>query len=268
MSKIVFITGGSSGIGKATAIYLSKKGYIVYGTGRKVINGSVSDGFTSVQMDITNSDSLQSAIQFVLAKEHRIDVLINNAGLGMAGALEDCTKEEIQNIFNTNVVGTLEVSKALLPQMRLQKDGLIINVSSIMGRLSLPFRGIYSASKFALEAISETLSMEVRQFGIKVVCLEPGDFNTEINTNRVVAQKSRNSIYSEKFNPIYKQITEEVGRSADPIVVAKVIEKIILSSNPKLRYKAATWFQGFAVFLHNFLPPRIFEKLVMNKYRL
>lgn len=264
----MFITGGSSGIGKATAIYLSQKGYTVYGTGRKVSTGHHSDGFTFIQMDITDSNSIDAAVKFILAKEKRIDVLINNAGLGMAGALEDCTKEEILNIFNTNVVGTLEVAKAVLPQMRLQNEGLIINVSSIMGRLSLPFRGIYSASKFALEAISETLSMEVRQFGIKVVCLEPGDFNTEINANRVVAQKSKSSIYAEKFNPIYSQITEEVGKSANPKYVAMVIEKIMLSKNPKLRYKAATWFQSFAVFLHNFLPPRIFEKLVMNKYKL
>jgi NADP-dependent 3-hydroxy acid dehydrogenase YdfG len=268
MSKIVFITGGSSGIGKATAIYLFQKGYTVYGTGRKVTSGSTPDGFTYLQMDITNTESINSAVKFVVEKEKRIDVLINNAGLGMAGALEDSSKEEIQNIFNTNVVGTLEVAKAILPQMRLQKSGLIINVSSIMGRLSLPFRGIYSASKFAIEAISETLSMEVRQFGVKVVCLEPGDFNTEINTNRVVAQNSKTSIYAEQFNHIYSQITEEVGKSANPKNVAIVIEKIILATRPKLRYKAATWFQSFAVFLHNFLPPRIFEKLVMNKYKL
>ena len=194
MKKVAFITGGTSGIGKAICTYLTIKGVQVYGTGRLAVNGEITkEGYTLVQCDVTNTESVNEAIQYIIKKENKIDLVVNNAGIGMAGSVEDSEIEEIRNIFNTNVAGTLRVCKAVLPSMRSQKAGLIINISSVGGLMGLPYRGVYSSSKSSVELLSEAMSMEVMKFGIKVVLIEPGDFKTSINLNRKVSPNTQHS---------------------------------------------------------------------------
>jgi len=167
MSKVVLITGGSSGIGKSIGEFLHQKGFTVFGTSRnpEKVQNSI---FPLVALDVRDVNSIQKAIAEVIEKAGRIDVVINNAGVGITGPIEEIPTEEIKNNFETNFFGPIEVMKAVLPQMRAQKSGLIINVTSIAGYMGLPYRGIYSASKGALELITEALRMETKSFGIHI----------------------------------------------------------------------------------------------------
>ena len=268
MKQVAFITGGTSGIGKAICIYLSNKGIIVYGTGRKVESGEVSKGYTLVQCDVTKDLSVQKAIQYVIDQEGQIDLLVNNAGIGMAGAIEDSEINEILNVFNTNVAGTLRTCKAVLPFMRSQKSGLIINISSVGGLMGLPYRGIYSSSKSSVELISEAMSMEVMKFGIKVVLIEPGDFNTSINQNRKVSPKTKESIYNSEFERIHVLINEEVEKGQNPFKIGKLVYKILNNKNPSVRYNTGNFSSKLALFLKRILPTRLFERIIMNHYKI
>jgi NAD(P)-dependent dehydrogenase (short-subunit alcohol dehydrogenase family) len=174
MSKVVLITGGSSGIGKAIGEFLFHKGFTVYGTSRnpkKVINSI----FPLIALDVRSVESIKHAVDKVISISKRIDVVINNAGVGITGPIEETPTDEMRNNFETNFFGPIEVIKAVLPQMRKQKSGLIINITSIAGYMGLPYRGIYSASKGALELVSEAISIEVKPFGINIVNIAPGE---------------------------------------------------------------------------------------------
>src|SRR5690606_38274451 len=183
MKRVVFITGGSSGIGKSIGEFLSEKGYTVYGTSRnpQKVTGSK---FPLVALDVRDAATIKSAVAEVIEKEGRLDVLINNAGVGITGPLEEIPADEIKNNFETNVFEPIEVMKAVMPQMREQKSGLIINVTSIAGYMGLPYRSVYSASKGALELITEGLRMEVKGFGVTITNIAPGDFATNIAAGR------------------------------------------------------------------------------------
>ena len=268
MKKVVLITGGTSGIGRAICNVLHSKGYIVYGTGRSVKNDERLDGFHLVLMDVNNEDSVHAAIQFVLKQEGRIDVLVNNAGIGMAGAIEDSTVSEIVDVFNTNVAGIIRTCQAVLPPMRKQESGLIINVSSMGAFLGLPYRGIYCASKAAVEIMTEALSQEIMQFGIKTVLIEPGDFNTSINQNRFVSEKALNSVYKEDFDRIYKVINEEVSEGGNPKQIGVLVAKIIEKKKPKLRYNVANFQAKLALTAKRTLRYRWYEKLLMKHYEM
>ena len=194
MSKVVLITGGSSGIGKSIGEFLHTKGFVVYGTSRnpEKIQNSV---FPLIALDVRDTQSIYRAVGEILAKSGRIDVVINNAGVGITGPIEEIPTEEIKNNFETNLFGPIEVMKAVLPQMRTQKSGLIINITSIAGYMGLPYRGIYSASKGALELITEALRMETKQFGIYITNIAPGDFATNIASGRYHAPVVKGSAY-------------------------------------------------------------------------
>jgi NAD(P)-dependent dehydrogenase (short-subunit alcohol dehydrogenase family) len=183
MSKVILITGGSSGIGKSIGTFLHQKGYVVYGTSRKP--NQVKDSvFPLLQLDVRDVDSIKTAISELIQKEGRLDVVINNAGVGITGPLEEIPTQEIKNNFETNFFGPIEVIKAVLPQMRSQQSGLIINITSIAGYMGLPYRSVYSASKGALEIITEAIRMEVKSFGIQLTNVAPGDFATNIASGR------------------------------------------------------------------------------------
>lgn len=266
--KVVIVTGGTSGIGLATCKHLQKQGCIVYGTSRTATDGEVVNEITLVNLSLDDKPSIHRAVSFVLNREKRIDVLVNNAGYGMAGSIEDCTNEEIKEVFQANIFGLLECCRAVIPQMRKQKSGQIINISSIGGEFGLPYRGIYSASKSAVDRLSETLRMELLPWNIKVSFVQPGDFNTSINANRKLAAKSLKpeSPYYKVFKKEYEHISKEVSKGQDPIVVAKVIWKIIQSPRPKLRYPVATFELWLAMILNRIIPWYFFQKILINRY--
>jgi len=266
--KIILVTGGSSGIGLATCRYLQQKGCIVYGTSRRARNGELMHGIPMLQLFVEDSASILSAIDWLIAKEGRIDVLINNAGSGSAGALEDTSTEEIQKLFNTNVFGQLACCRAVIPHMRAQNKGQIINISSIAGEFGLPYRGVYSASKSAIDRFSETLRMELMQWNIAVSIVQPGDYKTNINDNRIIAKRSlqKDSPYYESFKRNYQGISDDISKGHDPIDVAKVIWKIVDSKRPLMRYPSATFVQRLSLTLKRILPTHLFQKLLMKRF--
>ena len=267
MGKVVLITGGSSGIGKTVGDFLQKKGYRVYGSSRNP--QQVTDSlFPLVAIDVRNSETIQQAVQEIIEKEGRIDVLINNAGVGITGPVEEIPLEEIQNNFHTNVFGPIEMMKAVLPFMRQQKSGLIINVTSIAGYMGLPYRGIYSASKGALELITESIRMEVKPFNIKVTNVAPGDFATDIAARRFHAPVLDQSPYKQIYGQQLATIDEHVNDGGDPIEMAQAIDQIIQSKNPKVHYKVGAFMQKFSIFLKKILPDTMYEKMLMNHYKI
>ncbi|HAO14113.1 MAG TPA: short-chain dehydrogenase/reductase [Tenacibaculum sp.] len=266
MSKVVFITGASSGIGKSIANYLHEKNYKVYGTSRNPKNIDVS--FSLVALDVTKEDTIKTAIEEVVQKEGKIDVLINNAGKGITGPIEDTPTEEMRDNFETNFFGVINVIKEVLPFMREQKQGLIINMTSIAAYMGLPFRGVYSASKGALELITESLSMEVKAFGVNVVNVAPGDFATNIAAGRYHTPVFENSAYKEKYEENLALMDNHVDSGADPIQMAKKVQAIIETKNPKIHYKVGAFMEKFSIVLKRILPDKVYEKLLMNHYKL
>lgn len=267
MDKVVLITGGSSGIGKAVGVYLQQKGYKVYGSSRNpdpVTNSS----FPLVALDVRDSGTIQRAVQEIIVKEGRLDVLINNAGVGITGPVEEIPLEEIQNNFHTNVFGPIEMMKAVLPVMRNQKSGMVINITSIAGYMGLPYRGIYSASKGALELITEAVRMEVKPFNIKVTNVAPGDFATDIASRRFHAPVLEHSPYKEIYSQQLATIDDHVNDGGDPIEMARAIDRIISGNNPKVHYRVGAFMQKFSIFLKKILPDTTYEKMLMNHYKI
>jgi NAD(P)-dependent dehydrogenase (short-subunit alcohol dehydrogenase family) len=267
MSKVVFITGGSSGIGKSVGEFLHHKGYTVYGTSRnpeRILNSV----FPLVALDVRNVDSIQLAVAKIIDISGRLDIVINNAGVGITGPLEEIPMEEIKNNFETNLFGPMEVMKAVLPQMRLQKSGLIINVTSIAGYMGLPYRSIYSASKGALEIITESLRMEVKSFGIDITNIAPGDFATNIAAGRFHAPVIKGSAYERSYGNTLKTMDEHVNSGSNPYEMAQAVYKIIQDPNPKIHYKVGAFMQKFSIVLKRILPDKVYEKMLMNHYKL
>ncbi len=267
MKKVILITGASSGIGKAVANYLHQKGHIVYGTSRNPQN--VTDiAYKMLSLDMLNSHSIINAVEQVITNEGRIDVLYNNAGRGITGAIEDTPIEEIKINFDTNLFGVIELIKAVLPYMRKQKEGLIINTTSIAGYMGLPFRGVYSASKGALELITETLSMEVKAFGIDVVNVAPGDFATNIASGRYHTPIYTNSAYKQTYAENLELMNAHVDKGLNPIVMAREIDKIINSKSRKIHYKVGGFLEKISIVLKRVLPDKCYERMLMNHYKV
>jgi len=265
MQKVVFITGISSGFGRKTAELLAAKGFIVYGTVRK--ETEAMPNVNLLKMDLTDHLSIKQAVSKVLAKEGRIDILINNAGAHTGGAIETTSIENIRIQMDTNVMGLVYMLKEVLPAMREQREGTIINFSSIGGLMGLPFQGFYSASKFAIEGLSEALRMEVKQFKIKVIVINPGDFHTNNTANRRnFLTKTANDPYAEQFTKTLSIIEKDENNGWPPEVLAKKIVKIIETKNPCKRYIIATAEQKLAVVLKNILPAGWFIKILAPHY--
>lgn len=266
MPKVVLITGASSGIGKASADYLSKKGFKVYGTSRKMVANN--SGFTMLQMDLTSKDSIKQAVTKVLEEEKKIDVLVNNAGIGITGSIEETPTDEVRKSFETNYFGVLDIIKIVLPGMRNQKSGLIINITSLGGYMGLPFRGIYSSVKGALELVTESLRMEVQEFGIKITNIAPGDYATNIEKGRYHSPVYKDSPYKDTYERNLQLMNNHVNKGRNPIEIARKIEKIIGASNPKTHYRVGDGLQKFSIFLKRILPDKTFEKLIMRYYKM
>lgn len=265
--KVVLITGASSGIGKSIGEFLTEKGFIVYGTSRNPEN-YLKSKFELLSLDVRNPETIRLAIDHIIKKTGSIDVVINNAGVGITGPIEEIPLLEIKNNFETNFFGPISVIQAVMPQMRKQKFGLIINISSIAGYMGLPFRGVYSASKGALELVTESLNMEVKPFGINITTVAPGDFATNIASGRFHAPIIEGSDYEKIYGDNLKTMNDHVNSGGNPLEMAKAIYKIIQAPKPKIHYKVGTFMQKFSIVLKRILPDKIYEKMLMNHYKL
>lgn len=265
--KVILITGASSGIGKAAAEYLLEKGHTVYGASRTAADRNLS--FTALKMDVNNDDSVNEAISLIINKEGKIDVVINCAGFGVAGSIEDTSFDEAKALFETNFFGVFRVCKAVIPGMRKQKAGLIINIGSLAGLVPIPFQAFYSSSKFAIESMTEALRMELLSFGIRVILIEPGDFNTEFTANRKMAAQSEiNDTYREKFSRAVSIMEKDESNGPAPVKIAELIGRIMDNPSPRLRYTTGKLSQILPVKLRNFLPHKLSEYLLMKYYGL
>lgn len=266
----VLITGASSGIGRAAALYLSEKGFQVAGASRNPDNTAATSqnaaAFPSVAMDVTDAASVKNGIAKAAEILGGIDVLINNAGVSHVGPFEEMSEEEGRGVMETNFFGAAAVAREVIPIMRRQGKGLIINVSSLAGFMGIPFQSYYAAGKFALEGLSESLRMELAPQNIKVVLVEPGNIKTEINSNR-----QRHETVPEHYRASYETVREIIEKSVDdaepPEVIARTIHKIILSKNPKTRYPSGKGSVSINL-LVRLLPQFLVEKLLMRYYRL
>ncbi len=266
--KIVLITGGSSGIGRSIGLHLKSKGYKVYGTTRNLENYPEFSDFQLIELDVRDNASIALAINNLIVSEGFLDVLINNAGIGITGPIEETPEAEIKKTFDTNFHGPINVARAALPQMRKQNSGLIINITSIAGYMGLPYRGIYSASKGALELLTEALRMETKDFGIKITNLAPGDFATNIAAGRYHTPANSVSPYYKSYGKTLAIINDHVQVGQDPIKVAEMVFKIINTKNPKVHYKVGSPMQKFSLVLKKILPDKIYERLLLKHYKL
>jgi NAD(P)-dependent dehydrogenase (short-subunit alcohol dehydrogenase family) len=264
--RVVLITGASSGVGQSTARLLSQKGYKVFGTSR---NPASSEAIPTVQMlalDVRSDDSVAACVKAVTAQVGRLDVVVNNAGYELAGALEELSLDEAKAQFETNFFGVVRMVKAVLPIMRQQKRGQIVNVSSLSGLSPIPFMGIYSASKFALEGYTEALRHEVKPFGIHVSQIEPGFLKTAMMDRRQVAAE-RISEYDPWRERAFKAIREYELKGPGPELVADTVLKIISSKTPRLRYvigQQAKFVSG----LRRLLPAGAYEQGTRSTFAL
>jgi NAD(P)-dependent dehydrogenase (short-subunit alcohol dehydrogenase family) len=268
MKKVILITGISSGFGKQTAKLLANSGHSVYGTIR--IGAGTEENIHYLNMNLTDVLSIKNAVAAVVSKEGRIDVLINNAGMHSGGPVETSPIEDIKLQMDTNFMGMVYMTREVLPVMRKQGGGTIINFSSIMGLMGLAYQAFYSAGKFAIEGFSEALRMEVNQFRIKVVLINPGDFNTNNTANRrnFLAPSDINDPYNEQFERSMAIVEKEEGKGWDPIILARKIVKIVESKNPRQRYIIASFEQKLAVVLKYIIPGKWFRMILQDHYKI
>lgn len=264
--KTVLITGASSGIGKATALQLHKKGWKVYGSSRSIEQDQFP--FSALKMDITKLDSIQQGIDNVLTKEGKIDVLINSAGYGIAGAFEETQIDEARNMFDTNFFGLVAVTQEVLKDMRAKKSGTIVNMSSIGGLMGLPFQSFYSASKYAVEGISESMAMELAPWNIKVIVFQPGDVATEFTQNRMINDENPDSVYNKQFQKAFTQIKMDEKTGISPEKVAQHIEQCLIRKGSKFRYIPSSTEQRLAVILKKIIPFSIFKNVLRKHYNM
>jgi len=271
MKKIILVAGASSGLGLAVARHLSHIGHTVYAGARSFGNkhAKTSPNLHEVYLDVSDTSSIESFVKTAIQNEGRIDVLINCAAVLVLGSVEDTSKEEYEKVINTNLFGTIGMCKAVIPYMRQQRYGYIINFSSIMGLLAVPFQSAYTSSKFAIEGFTETLSMEVKDYGIKAILIEPTDHRSGSQKYRQHALNaaSDSSPYHDLFSKVTEKIDYDEAHGSDPDKLAKLIAKIIEKRNPRLRYKIGKFDQKLSVLLKRILPGRVFESIIFSYYK-
>ncbi|OPX44125.1 cyclopentanol dehydrogenase [Ruminiclostridium hungatei] len=273
--KVVFITGASSGIGRSTAIYLNKSGYCVYAGARRVekMADLKEQGINIVELDVTKDGSMVAAVNKVASESGGIDILVNNAGYGSYGALEDVPVDEARRQFEVNVFGMSRMIQLVLPDMRKKKYGKIINISSIGGKIYEPLGAWYHSAKYAVEGLSDCLRMELKDFGIDVIVIEPGGIKTEwagIAGDNLL-KTSGNSAYGEmarRHAAFFSQANSDTGsgimaryarKTMNPELIAGVIEKAIRSNNPKTRYIAG-FLAKPSIFLRKLLSDKSYDR--------
>jgi short-subunit dehydrogenase len=266
----VLITGASSGFGKAIAEALAARGDRVYGTTRQTVpSATASAQVRMLTMDVGDPATVDAAVARMITEAGRIDALINNAGFGIAGAIEDTSDAEAHAQFETNVFGLHRVCRAVLPQMRRQNSGRVINLSSLAGLVAVPYQAFYCASKHAIEAYTEALRMEMKPFGIHVSMIEPGDFATSFTDNRrMVTGCAEGSAHYNRCRTAVARMQEDERKFTNLTPVVKTVLAALASAQPALRYPVAVPMQRLLVALKPFLPQRLFEYLIMDNYKL
>ncbi|MBX7551679.1 oxidoreductase [Streptomyces sp. NPDC004232] len=266
-AKTALVTGASSGIGEATARKLHELGYTVYGAARRTdrLQKLADSGIRPLAMDVTDDDSMRAGIEKITAETGRIDVLVNNAGYGSYGALEDVPLDEARYQFEVNVFGAIRLTQLVLPRMRAQRSGTVVNVTSMGGKIYTPLGGWYHGTKFALEALSDCLRLEAKPFGIDVVVIEPGGIATEWGS--IAADKleksSTDGAYAAQAAAVATSLRSEANanRNSPPSVIADAIGKAVTTRRPKTRY--ATGFGARPLItLRRVLPDRVFDTAI------
>lgn len=263
---IALVTGASSGIGKATSVALVEAGFDVIGTSRNTSGITDRDGVTFLDLDVTSDESVSSAVQQVIERFGRLDVLVNNAGVGVAGAAEELSVAQHQSVFDINVIGLVRVTKAVLPHMREQGQGRIVNVSSVLGFIPAPFMAAYAASKHAVEGYSESLDHEVREYGVRVVLVQPAYTKTAFDAN-LIRPDAPLPNYADQRHTADNVMAAAIKDGDEPAAVAKVIVAAATDPKPKLRYTAGS-IAGRVSTLRRIVPSRAFDKQIRKLNRL
>ncbi|MBZ4486709.1 oxidoreductase [Microbacterium sp. cx-55] len=264
--RVALVTGASSGIGKSAASALVDAGFVVVGTSRRATGAAPASGVDLIELDVTNDASVETAVDDVITRHGRIDVLVNNAGFGSVGAAEETSIAQAQMVFDVNVFGVMRMVKAVLPHMRARGTGHIINVSSVQGFMPAPFMAVYGASKHAIEGYSQSLDHEVRQYGIRSILVEPAYTKTafEASSTRPDALLPA---YTEQRDTFARVMAKAIEAGDEPAVVAEVIVKAAINPTPKLRYTAGR-LAGSASMLTRFAPVGTFDKQIRKMNQL
>ncbi len=270
MKKVILITGASSGMGKETAKSLIQQGHIVYTVARRIeqMQDLKALGGIPLKMDVTNESEIQNVVDTIIQKEGKIDVLWNNAGYGLYGSVEDVPVEEARKQFEVNLFGLAAITQKVVPFMRKSNSGTIINTSSMGGKMYTPMGAWYHATKHALEGFSDCLRLELAQFKINVVILEPGIIETEFGDVMLdnISKFSSKTAYSGITGKLVAATKKmyETGGSSKPSVIANTITKIINANKPKTRYRVGKWAKPM-VWLRIYLGDKMFDKIVMSQ---
>ncbi|WP_430813508.1 oxidoreductase [Carboxylicivirga sp. RSCT41] len=272
MKKVILVTGASAGIGKATAKHLIGEGHIVYGAARRVENMQdlEESGGHAIKMDVTNSDEIKAGLERIMVENGRIDVLVNNAGYSVYGAVEDVSMQDARRQFDVNIFGLAELTQLVLPYMRKQQSGHIINITSIGGKIYFPLGAWYHATKHALEGWSDCLRLETKDFGIKVSIIEPGAIQTEFGDvmNQPMLDRSKGGAYEKIAHAIIEanKGAYDGSPSTSPDIIAKTISKAISAKNPKTRYAAGKMAKPI-LFARRWLSDKAFDNFAMTQIR-
>lgn len=270
MDKVVLITGASAGIGKATAIHLAQHGYTVYGAARRVdkLKELESFGILPVSLDVTKEESITACVDGILSNAGRIDILVNNAGFGSYGSIEDVSMDDARYQLDVNVFGAMRLVQLVLPTMRENKYGKIINVSSVGGKIAFPLGGWYHASKFALEGLSDALRNEVQAFGIDVIVIEPGAIQSEWGSIAFdsLVKVSGHTAYKDLTAKTHQAFTKSSEKLPGPVTIAELIKTAIQAKHPKTRY-AAGYGASLLLFTRKLVSDKRLDKIIMSQLK-
>jgi NAD(P)-dependent dehydrogenase (short-subunit alcohol dehydrogenase family) len=264
--QVALVTGASSGIGKAASLALVEAGFEVIGTSRNTVSLNPRDGVTFVDLDVADDESVATVVERVIERFGRIDVLVNNAGIGSAGAAEESSLAQDQAVFDINVFGVIRMTKAVLPHMRAQGRGRIINISSVLGFIPQPYMAVYAASKHAVEGYSESLDHEVREHGVRVLLVEPAWTNTSFEANTVQPHMPL-PVYAKQRHVFEQYVAAAVKDGDDPATIGRAIVAAATDTKPKLRYPAGSR-AGRVHTLRRIVPARAFERQIRKLNQL
>jgi short-subunit dehydrogenase len=268
MAKTILVTGASAGIGQATAIYLAQHGYNVYGAARRIdkMQDLKTHGIKPIALDVTQDESILSCVNQIRQETGSIDVLVNNAGFGSYGAIEDVALEDARYQLEVNVFGAMRLTQLVLPIMREYSFGKIVNISSVGGKSAFPLGGWYHASKFALEALSDALRREVKQFGVDVIVIEPGGIKSEWGTIAFdsLLRVSGNTVYQKMAVGVEKFFKGSSATIPEPIVIAELIKKAIEAKSPQARYSGG-YMAAPSLFMARFIPDKLQDKIIASQ---